>query len=176
MINDNIESIDCNRQEQAYSQLIGLKFMTDQLYLSTSDAFSESAIIEARERLGLPSISALGKSEEKRRKYEELALELARNNQRLWETIGLIRVLFTPSEEQEKLIKSFESSMKEFQKNLGSIARYYEKTIIENIEAESYAAKIEIERVIHENVDIPFEALQKYIGDKIKINTISNPE
>ena len=155
------------RQEQAYSQLYGLKFMTDQLYLTTSDIFSESALIEALERLELPSRSALGNSQEKRRKYDELALELARNNQRLWETIGLIRVLFTPSEEQERLIKLFELSMKEFQKNIGSIADYYEKATIENVDAPPDTARIGIKRIIHEYVDIPFEALQKHLEDMI---------
>jgi hypothetical protein len=85
--NRRFRIVNLQRQEQAYSQLTGLKFMTVQLYLSMNDALSLFARIKARERLQLPGLSELGKIEEKHNEYNELVLELARNNQRLWETM-----------------------------------------------------------------------------------------
>ena len=155
------------RQEQAYSQLTGLKLMTIQLYLSMNDAFYLFAWIEARERLQLPSRSDLGKIEEKHREYNELALELAKNNQRLFETIGLIQILFPPSEELEKLIEPFEPSIKKLREYRESID-YYEKATVENVDTPPYAVTTGLEEVIHEYVDIPFDALRKYLGEKIK--------
>ncbi|OYV08103.1 MAG: hypothetical protein CG443_688, partial [Methanosaeta sp. ASP1-1] len=84
------------RQEQAYSELMGLKFMTDQLYLLMNDAYTLFAWINARERLQLPSLPKLGKNEEKHKECNELIFELARNNQKIWETLGLIQILFSP--------------------------------------------------------------------------------
>ena len=62
------------RQEQACSQLTGLKFVTIQLYLRLNDTFSTFEWIKARERLQLPNRSDLGKIGEERRKYDEFGL------------------------------------------------------------------------------------------------------
>jgi len=157
------------RQEQVYSRLMGLEIMTDQLQTSMNEAYTLFALIRARERLHLPSRPELGKLEEKHRECNELAHELARNYQRLWETIGLIRVLFSPSEELEKLIKPFKPSMVKLREHRESIVSYYNDATISNVEIEPYAVSNKgAEEVIIKYVVDPFEALQKYLIDEIR--------
>ncbi|MCX6677499.1 MAG: hypothetical protein NTU95_06090 [Methanothrix sp.] len=160
------------RQEQAYSELMGLRLMTDQLYLLMNDAYTLSAWINARERLQLPSLAKLGKIEEKHRECNELIFELARNNQRLWETIGLIQVLFSPSEELERLISPFEPAIIKLREHRELIVDYYERATVDNVDNPPHVATEEIEESIHKYVDIPFEALQKYLGDQINAEKI----
>ena len=157
-----------HRQEQVYSQLTGLRIILDQLYLSVNDASSLFDWIRARERLELPSRSDLGKIEEKHREYNELILELARNNQRLWETIGLVRLLFAPSEELEKLIEQFEPSIIKLREYRESISEYYESTTAESVNDPPNAALGGIEEEIHKHVDMPLDDLQKYLEDEMK--------
>jgi hypothetical protein len=157
-----------HRQEQVYSQLTGLRIILDQLYLSVNDAFSLFSWIRARERLELPSRSELGKIEEKHREYHELVLELARNNQRLWETIGLVRLLFTPSEKLEKIIEQLEPSIIKLREYRESISEYYERTTEESVNNPPNAALGGIEEEIHKHVEIPLDDLQKYLEDEMK--------
>jgi hypothetical protein len=157
-----------HRQEQVYSQLTGLRIILDQLYLSVNDAFSLFDWIRARERLELPSRSDLGKIEEIHREYNELILELARNNQRLWETIGLVRLLFSPSEELEKLIEQLEPSIIKLREYRELISDYYESTTAECVNNPPNAALGGIEEEIHKHVDIPLGDLQKYLEDEMK--------
>ncbi len=134
------------RQEQVYSRLMGLEIMTDQLQISMNDAYTLFALIRARERLHLPSRPELGKLEEKHRECNELAHELARNYQRLWETIGLI-----------------------LREHRESIVSYYNDATISNVEIEPYAVSNKgAEEVIIKYVVDPFEALQKYLKDEIR--------
>ncbi|MCK9440638.1 MAG: hypothetical protein M0Q13_04370 [Methanothrix sp.] len=133
-----------------------------------NDAFSLFNWIKARERLELASRSDLGKIEDKHREYNELIIELARNNQRLWETIGLVRLLFSPSEELEKLIKQLELSIIKLREYKKSISEYNESTTAECVNNPPYAALEGIEEEIHKYVDIPLDDLQKYLGDEIK--------
>lgn len=159
-------------QEQAYSQLAGLKIMLDQLYLSVNDAFVLFGWIDALERLALPIPSKLGKIEEKRRAYNELIVELARNNQKLWETIGLIRLLFAPSEKLDEPIKTLEISIIKIREYREAISIYYENVAPENVDIPPDAAQNGIEQEIGKYVDIPIENLQKYLEEEIKAEKI----
>jgi hypothetical protein len=161
------------RQEQAYSQLKGFKYIISQLELSICDAFSSFEWIVALERLQLPPLPELGGLDERHREYKELILELARYNQRLWETIGLIQILFSPSEELNKFIDPFESSILKLRDyRVEKIAEYYEKTTKENVNVKPYVATEGVDEVVRKYVEIPFEALQKYLEDEIKAERI----
>lgn len=156
------------RQEQAYSQLTGLKIMLDQLYLSVNDAYVLFEWIRALERLKLPNRADLGEIEEQRQKYSELILELARNNQRLWETIGLIRLLFLHTEKLEELIKPFECSIIKIREYRESISDYYVNATVENVNIRPDATLNGIEEQIRKYLEIPFEDLQNYLEYEIK--------
>ena len=156
------------RQEQAYSQLMGLEVMTSQLYVSMIGAITLFAYNMALERLERPCRSELGKIGEKHREYNELALELARTNQRLLETIGLIRVLFSPSEELDKLIEPFKPSMIKLREHRESITDYYKNVTVDNVNTWPEAATAGLDEAIITYVEFPFESLQKYIEDKIR--------
>jgi len=155
------------RQEQTYSELMGLKLTSDQLYLLMNDAYTLLGWIDARERLHLPTLPKLGKIEEKHRECNELIFELARNNQKLWETLGLIQVLFSPTEKLERLISEFEPTIIKLIEHRELIVEYYEKATLEDVDVPPHAATEDIEEYIHRYVDIPFEALQKYLREQI---------
>jgi len=157
-----------HRQEQIYSQLTGLKIILEQIYLSVNDAFTRFNWIESRERLKLPIRSDLGTIEESRREYSDAILELSRNNQRLWETLGLVRILFFSSEELENLIDPLEHSIKELREYRESISEYYDTTTAESVDNPPEAAMWGVEKKISELVDIPFENLLKHLEIEIK--------
>lgn len=140
----------------------------DQLYLSVNDAFTRFNWIESRERLKLPIRSNLGTIEESRREYSDAILELSRNNQRLWETIGLVRILFSSSKELENLIDPLEHSIIELREYRESISEYYDNTTAESVDNPPEAAKWGVEEKISELVDIPFENLLKHLEIEIK--------
>lgn len=155
------------KKEQVYSQLTGFKIMLDQLYLSVHDA---SVLFDwgcARERLELPALAKLGKLEEKHMQYNELILELARINQKLWETIGLIRQLFSPTDKLDELIKPLEDSIIKIRNYRESISTYYEEATAKNVDIIPDAATTGVETTIREYIDVPFENLLKYLGEEL---------
>jgi hypothetical protein len=93
---------ESQRREQVYSQLNGRKSLTSQLYKSYFEAFIQS---EYYNYLGM--LPGPGQTNPEKKSYlsEDLALEKAKSNQSLFETIGLIQILFPSTNELDELIK-----------------------------------------------------------------------
>lgn len=85
---------------------MGRKFLTTQLYVSRFEALIYSDYHEAKwKRAGHPKDSIdLQEAQRWMHKSEDLALDVAKNNQSLFETIGLIRILFPKTSKIDELI------------------------------------------------------------------------
>lgn len=105
---------------------------------------------------------------ENRRDYGDLILELSRNNQRLWETLGFVRILFPSSQELDNLIEPLESSIIKLREHRESISEYYDNTTTESVDNPPEAAMEGVEKKIRELVDIPFENLLRHLELEIK--------
>ena len=85
---------------------MGRKFLTTQLYVSRFEALIYSDHHEAKwKQAGYPKESIdLQEAQRWMHKSEDLALDIAKNNQSLFETIGLIRILFPKTSKLDELI------------------------------------------------------------------------
>ena len=91
-----LEATERQKRQQAYSEVLGRKAVMSQLYVSRFEAWIYSDYHEARWKLaGAPKDSIdLQEAQRWMHKSEDLALEIAKNNQSLFETLGLIRTSF----------------------------------------------------------------------------------
>ena len=97
-----LKNNESQRREQIYSQLSGRKSLTLQLYKSYFEAFIWSNYYYSLEKLdgsNQPNLLL------EKKRSDGLALEKAKNNQSLFETIGLIQILFPNTNELNELIK-----------------------------------------------------------------------
>lgn len=94
-----------NRQ-QAFGQLMGQKFMITQVYVSRFEALIYSDYHEIKWKLaGCPNESLdLQEAQRWMHKSEDLSLEIARNNQKLFEIIGFIKILFPVTTKLDELL------------------------------------------------------------------------
>lgn len=94
------------RQQEAFSRLMGKKILIMQLYVSRFEAMVYSDYHEAKwKNAGYPNES-LDMQEAVRwmHKSEDYAIEIAKATQSLFEDLGLIRILFPPTPELEEHI------------------------------------------------------------------------
>jgi len=105
-LNSQIEISNRQKRQQVFSQLMGRKFITTQLYVSRFEAYIFAEYHERRWKLGGAQKDSLDLQETFRwmHKSEDLGLEIARNNQSLFETIGLIRTLFPDTQKLNELV------------------------------------------------------------------------
>ena len=94
------------QQQQVYSQLMGNKFVRIQLYVSYLDYIVNFDFNFALwKQYGSPKESLyLEEATYYRNKSEDLILQIADNNQKLYETIGLIRINFPNTPKLNELI------------------------------------------------------------------------
>lgn len=97
---------DHSKRQQTFSELMGRKILTNQLYVSRFEALIYSDYHEARWKLaGAPKDSIdLQEAQRWMHRSEELVLEIAKNYQSQFETLGLIRILFPRTTKLDELI------------------------------------------------------------------------
>lgn len=102
---NQIKDVKYRNRQQAYSQIMGHKYLLPQLYVSRFEAMIFSDYHEQRWKLGGNLSNSLDPSEAQRwmHKSEDLVLEVARTNKFLFESIGLARASFRQDELLEKL-------------------------------------------------------------------------
>ena len=93
------------RRQEGFSSLLGYKILLPQLYVSRFEAYIFSDYHEDRwRRSGYPSDSLdLREAERWMHKSEDLAIEIAKASQGLFEAVGLIKAVFPASKELETL-------------------------------------------------------------------------
>jgi len=97
---------DHQKRQQVFSQIMGRKFLTTQLYVSRFEASIHSDYHEAKWKLAGHPTESIDLQEAQRWMYrsEDLVYKIAESNQVLFELIGLVRILFPNTEELNKLI------------------------------------------------------------------------
>lgn len=90
---------------KAYSELIGYRQLLSQLFVSRFEAFAFSDYHEYRWKIQGAPKESLDQKEAIRwmHKSEDLVLEISRTVQNLFETVGVIRVLFRQTPELQEL-------------------------------------------------------------------------
>jgi hypothetical protein len=91
------------RKKQVYSQLKGIDFACRQTYYAFGETVIISEWLKNRERLGLEELPRF-KDKDLSKEISDMLLEIARNDRILWETIGMIQVLFPPSNDLDILL------------------------------------------------------------------------
>jgi len=93
-------------QRQVYSRLMGREFATRQLYVSRYEALIYSDYHEARWKVSHSPKDLIDLQESQRwmHRSEELVFEIVKNNQLLFEDLGMVRALFQGGTELDKLI------------------------------------------------------------------------
>lgn len=101
-----IEISNTQRRQQVFGELMGQKFLRTQLYVSRFEALIYSDYHEAKwKRAGYPKESLdLQEAQRWMHKSEDLALEIAKSNQAVFQTVGLIRALFPGSPKLDELV------------------------------------------------------------------------
>jgi hypothetical protein len=105
-ISNQLRMDKVQKRRQVFGELMGRKFLTTQLYVSRFEALIYSDYHESKwKHTGYPKDSIdLQEAQRWMRKSEDLALEISRNNQSLFETIGLIRTLFPNTPQLDELV------------------------------------------------------------------------
>jgi hypothetical protein len=98
---------DHEKRQIVYSELMGTRIVTEQLYISRSEAIILSDYHEFQWRKRGAQKDSIHLSEHIRwmRKSEDYIIEITRNNQKLFEKLGLVRILFPKSEDLNKKIE-----------------------------------------------------------------------
>jgi len=88
------------KRQQAYSELMGRNIARTQIIITRSEAYVYSKYYERQWQLaGMPKESFdLQEGQRWMHKSEDLVLEIAKSNQGLFETLGLVRMYFPSSD------------------------------------------------------------------------------
>ncbi|MCG3115996.1 MAG: hypothetical protein LLH30_09985 [Candidatus Manganitrophus sp. SA1] len=91
---------------EVYSRLMGRKFVTKQLYVSRYEALIFSDYHEARWKLAGSPKDSLDMKETQRwmHRSEDLVFEIVKNNQALFEDLGVVRASFADTTQLRKLV------------------------------------------------------------------------
>ncbi|MDO8690027.1 MAG: hypothetical protein Q7R39_08470, partial [Dehalococcoidia bacterium] len=97
-----IRTVRFQKRQQAYPEIMGRKFLLMQLYVSRFEARIFSDYHEQRWRNSPDSLD-LSEAQRWMHKSEDLALEIAKTNQSLFESIGLVKASFRRDDELDTL-------------------------------------------------------------------------
>ena len=150
---------------QTYSELLGYRQLLSQLFVSRFEALIYSDYHEYRWKIqGAPGES-IDKTEAIRwmHKSEDLVIEISKEVQNLFKTIGAIRVLFNDSPELQKLSNNIFNY-----KNLEIIQRPNENWSLEQIEEWKLKSVSSGHSLVDENISIPIKKLVTYLENELK--------
>lgn len=155
---------DHQKRHQTFSQLMGQKFVTTQLYVSRFEALIFSDFHEHRWRLAGHPKESLDLQEAQRwmHKSEDLALEIARSNQHLFELIGLVKVLFKDSEQLNNRIEHI------YRFQTPKITAPPEKASESDLESWKRKAVTELQSLVDRQYAEPIDALLDLLAEEIR--------
>jgi hypothetical protein len=120
-----LESENLQKQKQVYSQLLGIKDATCQVYSNLSENVVMFYWLKARDNNHLDKLEAYENTCEYDRRISEGLMVIPNNTQKFWETIGLIEVSFSPSKDLKKLIELTNTLDKEFILTWGNVVKKF---------------------------------------------------
>jgi hypothetical protein len=106
--NSQIKINNEQKRQQVFGELTGRRFMTVALHSFQIQASIHAEYLAVRWKLGGSKENSVDFQEHKHwtRKHEDLVIDIAKNNQSLFETIGLVRALFPNTSELKNLTNS----------------------------------------------------------------------
>jgi hypothetical protein len=153
------------RQERrrAYGELMGLKALLRQQYVSHTEAGIFVDYYQARWRLAGSTKDGLDLQEAlvHMRRAEALALEIAKTNQRLYETLGVIRTAFRDTSTLQQLIETV------YRFGTPSIRGETAKMKAEELETWKAASTKQLQELVEREYAVPIDNLLKYLGAEL---------
>ena len=151
-------------RQQAYAAIMGKKHLRNQVFVSRFEALIFSDYHERRWKLaGCPEKSLdLEETQRWMHKSEDLALEIARTNQSLFESIGLARATFAPSVELTNLTERI------YRFKTPVIAPPPENADQAALAAWSTQAVKEIQQLVEDEYGKPVDALLDYLQQHMR--------
>ena len=164
-ISREIHIHDRERRQETFSSLMGLRLIMSQLYLVRFEALIYSDFHENKWRLaGHPSVSVdLDEAKRWMNKSEELALEIAIASQKLYTTVGLVRILLTQSKELKVLTDAV------YKHSVPNVDRENPKTIMstDDLNSWKYKAVKQLRRTVEKIIDELIQNLIDHVETKI---------
>lgn len=150
-------------RQKTFGELIGLKFLTAQLYVSCFEALIYSDFHEQKCKLAGSPKDSLDMQEEKRWRYknEEMILKIAENNNKLFNIIGIIHTLYPSTPEFKKLI----AKIYNFKTPKIMVDAHEIKT--EDLENWKKQAVSDLQKVVEKEYSTPINNLIGYLFNKI---------
>ncbi len=156
---------DRTARQNSYSDLMGLKFSISQLYVSRFEARIYSDFHEMRCKLLGASEGSHDFTETKRwmQKSEDLVLDIANKNERIFHTIGVIKSVFQASDELDKLTNKIYKFKPPSVHDVPSDIKKIEQLNDWKVEAISL-----LQAYIQREITEPLDQLLNYIEGKLK--------
>lgn len=154
---------DHQKRQQVFSQIMGRKFLTIQLYFSRFEALVHSDYHEAKWKLAGHPIESIDLQESKRWMItsENLVYKIAESNQALFELIGLARILFPDTPELSKLIRA----IYHFKTPQINVSPFNLNTV--ELEEWKMKAKSELQLLVENEYGKAIDELLDYLSEKI---------
>ncbi len=156
-----------NSQRQVFSELMGHKRMTTQLYVSRFEAMIFSDFHEARWRIAEYPKESIDLKEAQRwmRLSEELVIEIAKSNQSLFKTIGLIITLFPNTSKLDGLVnRIYHHKVPKISVEWDKINNYEELILIKE------KAVTDLQKFVEENYGEPIDELLDLLSSEIAVS------
>ncbi len=146
-------------QQKSFGELMGLKFLLAQLYVSRFEALIYSDYHEAKWKLSGHPKESIDFKEAQRWMYksEDLAIEIGRTNNQLFSSLGLISTVFPKSKELSSLINSIYSF------RIPKINVNAKDLKLHDLEEWKTKAVIGVQKVIDSEIAQPIDKLLNYL-------------
>lgn len=150
---------------KAYSELIGYRQLLSQLFVSRYEAFIFSDYHEYRWKIQGAPKESIDQKEAIRwmHKSEDLVLEISRTVQNLFETVGVIRVLFKQTPELQELSNNIYNY-----KTLKFEERPQNNWSLEQLEEWKLKAVPNVQRLVEETIRDPINKLTFYLEKELQ--------
>lgn len=155
---------DYQKRQKVFGELMGLKFLITQLYVSRFEAFIFSDYHEARWKLGECTKESLDLQEAQRwmHQSEKLVLDIAKSNQALFETIGSIRVVFNNTPTLETLTEKI------YRFKTPKVEGPPTNADVRQLESWKNKAVKDLQELVEQEYGKPIDNLLSYLATEIK--------
>ena len=154
------------KRQEVLSILMGSRRFVAQLYISRFEALIYSDDHEARWRLAGYPPDSLDLREAMRwmHKSEELALEIARATQRLFETVGWARILFLPSTELTTLTDAV------YRHSVPIVDSGKPKTFTKTDQLDEWKGKAleQLKKIVDQDISQPLQRLIDHLASELQ--------
>lgn len=150
---------------KAYSELIGYRQLLSQLFVSRYEAFIFSDYHEYRWKIQGAPKESIDQKEAIRwmHKSEDLVLEISRTVQNLFQTVGVIRVLFNQSTELQALSNDIYNY-----KTIEFKQRPQDSWSLEHLEEWKLTSISEVQHLVDETIRDPISKLSFYLEKELQ--------